>query len=280
VFLAEQLAMGEGLCLNVKKTRIQPAHEFKAHLENQLVDPDTEAEQSAIETLSHTIYFEETPSQEDIDRLRAMNLLEMLEEEIAQDDWDFGRIKSILLGLRLTSDEDAVDAVAIHLKVLLPFMKEIVLLVDQIRKEGKDISDQLEDKAKELLNSSVVDRLPLVKLWLLEFFVRGCLHISSSELNKIRFDDPITLRESLLIRGLNGEVNYFRRQKTRFDQWNRFEQPYVLLGATCLPRDEFQTWVSAIRTSMDRPLDGLFCAWVRDKQGQLEAIIARRPARA
>ena len=115
-------------------------------MDQQLLEPNAEAEQNAVEFLSHTIYFEGTPAEVDIDRLRALNLVEMLDAEIARDDWDFRRIRSILLGFRLTRDEGAVDAIAGHFDLLLPFVKEIVFLVDELRRQGKAISNQLRSR--------------------------------------------------------------------------------------------------------------------------------------
>jgi hypothetical protein len=71
-------------------------------------------------------------------------------------------------------------------------------------------------------------------------------------------------------------VNYFRKHKTRFDEKNLFEKYAFLLGATCLPKDEFETWVRAMKSSMNRPLDRMFCDWVIGKRGKLGDIVRER----
>jgi hypothetical protein len=71
-------------------------------------------------------------------------------------------------------------------------------------------------------------------------------------------------------------ANFFRRQKTRFDERNYFEKTAFILGATCLPKDEFETWVGAIRPNMNRPLERLFCDWAKTKSGKLYEILKKR----
>jgi hypothetical protein len=65
----------------------------------------------------------------------------------------------------------------------------------------------------------------------------------------------------------------------RFDEGNKFEKFPFMLGATCLPQDEFENWVGAVRPNMSRPLDRLFCDWVKSKTGKLHEILQSRSER-
>ena len=65
-------------------------------------------------------------------------------------------------------------------------------------------------------------------------------------------------RQVYLIRDLNNEVNFFRRHKAKFDERNNFEKTAFMLGATCLPKDEYENWIGAIRPNMNCPLIGYF----------------------
>jgi hypothetical protein len=49
-----------------------------------------------------------------------------------------------------------------------------------------------------------------------------------------------------------------------------------MLGATCLPKDELDAWIKAIKPNMNRPLEILFCDWLKTKSGQLEIILNQR----
>lgn len=98
----------------------------------------------------------------------------------------------------------------------------------------------------------------------------------AAELTKIVGANTLGQRQSFLIRGLNDDVNFFRRNKTRFEELNVFEKGHFMLGATCLPRDEFTNWISAVKPNLRRPLDARFCDWLKTKCGALEEIVSVR----
>ena len=100
-FLAEQLATNEGLSLNAQKTKVWTISEFQEELESQEDDVFDKAERDAIEALTQSLYFDEEPDPEEIEKIRALNLVEMLENELAHDLWDFGKIRLIFRGLDL-----------------------------------------------------------------------------------------------------------------------------------------------------------------------------------
>ncbi|MET4214878.1 hypothetical protein ABIB00_000062 [Bradyrhizobium sp. LB14.3] len=104
----------------------------------------------------------------------------------------------------------------------------------------------------------------------------GILH---GRLTKAVTGHTLTQRHSFIVRGLNGDVNFFRKNKTRFEELNGFEKHHFMIGATCLPKDEFINWIGAVKPNLDRPLDARFCDWVKTKNGELEKIVeARIPA--
>jgi hypothetical protein len=142
--------------------------------------------------------------------------------------------------------------------------------------KGKLNSIDLTKVVVEELASGAALSVPTIRVWLLELFVRGCLQMSHKGLSDLAKDETLSNRQVFIIRGLNGDVTFFRRNKARFEQTNVFEKFQFLLGATCLPEDEFRTWVSAIKTNMVRPLDALFCKWVLTKRGKLADVVHER----
>ena len=50
----------------------------------------------------------------------------------------------------------------------------------------------------------------------------------------------------LLIHGRNNK-NYFRKQKTAVDNFSPTEVPYLIWGASCLPKDEFESWIGTLK---------------------------------
>lgn len=275
-FLAEHLATTEGLSLNNQKTKVWDAKEFENALSDQQDDVFDKAGQEAIESLTHSIYFDEEPDEAEIESIRALNLVQMLEDELDQDYWDFGKIRLIFLGLRLTKNADALDLVLKRFDDLLPFVKEFVLLVDALDSAGVELNEEIQSRVIQLLEAGAAGSVPTIQVWLLELFVRGCFEIDHKTLTKVVASNTLSQRQSFLIRGLNGDVNFFRRNKTRFEELNVFEKGHFMLGATCLPRDEFTNWISAVKPNLHRPLDARFCDWAKSKRGKLPEIVSAR----
>jgi len=102
--------------LNANKTKVYSLDEFRALIKGQLGDAFGEAEREAIEALSHAVYFEEDFSDDDLTKLRALNLLEMLDGELRSEIWDFGRIKAIFRALRLAPDPESMEFITNNLE--------------------------------------------------------------------------------------------------------------------------------------------------------------------
>lgn len=274
-FLAEHLATTEGLTLNAQKTKVWSVEEFKKFLSGQEDDVFDTAQRDAIASLTQSLYYDEEPDQAEVEKISALNLVQMLEDELDEDHWDFGKIRLIFLGLRLTKNSDALELIVERFEDLLPFVKEFVLLIDALDGEGVELSDELRIKVLELLETGAARTVPTIQVWLLELFVRNCFEIEHKMLGKIS-NHTLNQRQSFIIRGLKGDVNFFRKNKTRFEEFNVFEKGHFMLGATCLPKDEFVNWISAVKPNLRRPLDARFCDWIKDKSGKLNAILDER----
>ncbi|WP_316196741.1 RNA-directed DNA polymerase [Bradyrhizobium sp. SZCCHNS3053] len=280
-FLAEHLATNEGLSLNAQKTKVWTVAEFRQVLDCQEDDVFDKAERVAIEALSQSLYFDEEPDPAEIEKIRALNLVEMLEEELANDVWDFGQIRLIFRGLRLTADVDALKVIIDRLDILLPFVKEVVLFVDALHKANEVLGDDTAKKVLKFLQAGAATSVPTIQVWLLELFVRSCFKIDHKTLARTVTGHTLTQRHSFIVRGLNDDVNFFRKNKTRFEELNGFEKHHFMIGATCLPKDEFSNWIGAVKPNLHRPLDARFCDWVKSRAGNLHAILeARVPRKA
>jgi hypothetical protein len=275
-FLADQLAASEGLSLNAQKTKLFSKEEFQTIVGEQTGDVFDEAEKNAIQDLSHAFYFDEEPDEEDLARLRALNLMEMLTTQLSNEIWDFGQIRAIFRALRLAPDVDAIEPLLENFDAFLPFVKDLVLYLDALTDQPTVNIEVLKEKVLAQITDGAAASVPAIRVWMLELFVREDLQISPAELNALRLTESIENRQMYLIKGLNEDVNFFRRHKTRFDERNSYEKSAFILGATCLPKDEFETWIGAIKPNMGRPLERLFCDWVKGKSGMLWEILDAR----
>jgi hypothetical protein len=155
-------------------------------------------------------------------------------------------------------------------------MKDLVLYLDELDRNHNVDFTALRERVMAQITHGAASSVPTIRVWLLELFVRDILRVSAKELNELQTQETLDNRQIDLVRGLNGEVNYFRRQKTRFDERNLFEKSAFMLGATCLPKDEFETWVGAVRANMNRPLEKLFCDWIKTKHNRLTSVLEAR----
>jgi hypothetical protein len=275
-FFADQLAASEGLSLNADKTRVYSASDFHSFIENQLVDAFEEGDENAMNALRDAVYFDEDISDEDVSKVLALNLLEMLEAELSSDVWDFGRIKAVFRGLRSAPDPNSIEYINNNLQSLLPFIKELVLYLHSLNDNYEINTSVLLDKIWTELNTGAAWSVPTIRVWILELFVRGVLPIEPQDLMNLRNPETLENRQMYLIRGIKKDVNYFRRQKSRFEERNNFEKWAFMIGATCLPQDEFDNWILAVRPNMVRPLDRLFFDWVKTKAGKINDILEAR----
>ncbi|WP_108461201.1 RNA-directed DNA polymerase [Devosia naphthalenivorans] len=273
---AAEVLLSEGLTLNAQKTRVVTLNQYVEYLDDEGLDAFDETQRTALEALSNSLYFEEAdePDADELASLQALNLVDLLSDLLAAESWDFGKIRSILRALRITQNAECVQFIGANLELLLPFIKDVVLLLDNLSKSGAlpaefDITPSVVGHLRVGAGRSV----PVIRAWLLELFIRRITPISAKTLGEIERVSELDGRQIILINATISNIAYFRKNKTRFDQFSMFEQYALIIGATCLPKDEYDTWVDAVRGGMLQPLDKSFCDWAKSKQGKFGLVI-------
>jgi len=230
-----------------------------------------EAQGVALERLTVEIYFDESPDEEAVAKLRDVNLVGFLAEEVSKEAWDMGRIKVLFRALRIIKPEEAKDHIRENFKDLVVFAKEVCLLMEELERDDLCCFDDLLDEVIDAILSPPASSVQAIRAWLLELFVRNVIEIPLSKLQRLSaLPSPMDKRQILLIRGQCRDTNYFRRQKTALDQLSTFEQSCLVWGASCLPGDEYETWLSNIRPSFGRPLGELFLKWAKEHKADLQ----------
>lgn len=261
-FLAEQLSTSEGLSLNSQKTRIWSKVAYLEKLDVFAGETAEEAEEGATEQLFWDAYGQEEPDEEALAELKARDLLGELDKELEQEPWNSGRIKVLLYAVRLTKPLAAAGFVRSRFADLLPFIKEVALLMRELTTSG-DASFSGEGGliVSELLGPRAM-HLPMVRAWLWYLLVNEVVAISLEEVNQLsRLDHVLDRRGEYLLRMKLKDLTFFRRQKSRIDELSPWLQPVLLYSSKCLPRDEYRTWIGNVRGRLRFPLPGLFCDW-------------------
>jgi hypothetical protein len=268
--LAEQLGINEGLSLNSAKTSVASRREYARQLERLTSDVEEEAEGVALDTLTAQLYFDEDPDEEDIEELKGLNLVELLEKEIDAENWDIGRIKVIFRALKIAKPNDAKEFIENNFGDLAVFAKEVCLLMEVLQDESPKCFDNLLDTVIEAILKAPASSVQVIRTWLLEIFVRGIIDIPLAKLKEIEnLPAIIDKRQLLLIRGRCDDKNYFRKQKTGIHKFPDLELAPLVWGASCLPKDEYKNWIDTVKPSFNKPLGGLFLRWVNANKAKL-----------
>lgn len=273
-FIAEQLGINEGLSLNVAKTEIYTRADYLKRLKRQTTDVSDEAEGAAMEALASDLYFDDEPDVEDVEKLKSMNLLGYLQEEVGKEAFDMGRIKVIFRALKIAKPDEAASYLIENFTELVVFAKEVTLLMQELESAEPGRFGSLSDEVVKAVLSPPASSIQLIRSWLLELFVRRVVPITSAQLKSLEgLTSPLDRRQLHLIRGRRGDKNFFRKNKTAFSQIPPMEQPCFIWGASCLPKDEYETLLQTVKPMMAGPLGPLFLKWAAKQREKLIATL-------
>ena len=266
-FLAQQLGINEGLSLNSSKTNVARRLLFLRNIKRMTNDVVGEAEQDALEALTAEIYFEESPDPDDIEILKGLNLLEMLNGELRKQEYDIGRIRVIFRALRIVKPAGATPFIIDNLSELVIFSKEVVLLMEALEVDNPGCFDRIAENIISEIIKPPASSVQLIRTWMLELFSRDIVAISVQQFRRIEnLPSILDKRQLHRIRGRMGNKNYFRMGKTAVRQMPTLEQTAFVTGAACLPKDEYGTWVRAVKPVFAGPTQRLFLSWVEKNQ--------------
>lgn len=269
-FLAKLLNINEGLSLNVAKTSVETRGKFQLNLVHQLMDVTDEAAGIAFGQLTTQLYFDDEPDHEELEKLKKLNLLSFLENEISKDNFDIGRIKVIFRALKLAKPQEAIGYIVENFTRLVVFSKELVLLMQVLETDSPGCFDELVDTVIESVLTPPASSVQLIKSWLLELFARGTVKLQVKDLKKLKsLNEVLDKRQTHIIHGHLANTNHFRSLKTSFGQFGTPEQICIILGASCLPKDEYTNWLVGLKPNFDFPTSKLLLDWVRSEQSEI-----------
>ncbi|WP_417624765.1 RNA-directed DNA polymerase [Paremcibacter congregatus] len=262
-FLAEHLMVNEGLALNTQKTKIMTRDEFMQGVETNCGEDNEQAENATTEMLFFAAYgHDDDLDEEAIANLQAQDLLGELEQEIAEDHWNIGKIRILLRAIKLTKSRVASDFIHDNFGILIPFAKDVVLVIEELKKDGDETFSDMADLVIDLLMSDKLRSLAATRAWLFEFFTRRVLPISRAQIRRLSVLSGTSDRRYLIqLRGMNRDVNYFRQNKTRINEMSTWDQSIFIHSARCLPTDEYHHWIRSIKTRVEFPLASEYCDW-------------------
>lgn len=269
-FLAQQLAINEGLSLNVAKTNVEPRKDYLDRLASMTSDVAEEAEGQALDALTSSLYFDDEYDPDDLEALKTLNLIEFLSMELSKESFDTGRIKVLFRALKIAQPEGISNFIIDNFEELLVFARETVLLMEVVVQSDLLAFESLKDRVIAAIQGPPASSVQTIRTWLLEIFVRGVITINASDIKKLDgLTNILDRRQLLLIRGRIGDKAFFRMKKTAVSHFSTFERFSLVWGASCLPDDEFEKWVRYVKPSMEFPLGGLYLKWTVAEKAKL-----------
>jgi len=269
-FIAKQLSINEGLSLNASKTAIFTRAQFLSRLKSSIGDVEDEAKGKALEALTNDIYFDEAVEPADIEALKALNLLGFLQDEIGKEHYDVGRIKVIFRALRIAKPAEAIDYLKSNLSELIVFAKEITLLMQGLAKDDPGCFDDISGELVKVILKPPATSVQLIRTWLMELFVRGVVQLAAAQLKRVEtLQTILDKRQTHLIRGRIGDKNFFRMNKANMGQLSAYERSAFVLGAACLPKDEFEKWLGTLKPVFSEPTGHIFLKWLQANKGKI-----------
>lgn len=272
--LAEQLGINEGLSLNTSKTVIYERAEFIAYTKGLVTDVSEEAEGEALEQLTSDLYFDDQHNPDDVEKLKSLNLLGYLQDEIGKEPYDMGRIKVIFRALKIAKPTSAISYLSTNFTELVVFAKEITLLMQALEADTPNCFDDLDAAVLDAILSPPAASVQVIRTWLLELFVRGVVPVPPLGPKRLEgLSSILDKRQLHLIRGRLRDQNFFRRHKTAFDQLPPFEQSCFVIGASCLPDDEYGKWLQTAKALFDIPTGPLLLSWAKSRRASVLAML-------
>ncbi len=261
-YLAKHLTENEGLALNNQKTRIQTWEEFLLSAGEEAADDDEDSQELATERLFWAAYGNDDVDDEALNALMLKDLRKELEELLDEPYWDMGQIRIVLHAMRLVKNADVADYVRSNLSTLVPFAKDVCLLIDEFIKDGIQGFEDLGPELTELLLSPRMQPLECARAWFLELAVRKLVQFNSSQIKQLdALTGPLDIRQLHLIRWRAGDLNFFRSRKTKIQEIQPWAQPSFIFGARCLPKDEYSHWIRGVKSRLQFPLSKEFADW-------------------
>lgn len=275
--LAQALFDRRNLKLNEQKTKILSIESYQ---EQYLSTPD-EIENNQILTsfssLLEELGIDDNPyeeidpaeiAQEDWDRLRSVNLNQLLRQELEKPEPQGYLVTFILANLAKLDDTSLIDLILEDdtIRKLFPKLRSIINYLERVGSFSEEKKEHVGARILDLMERSFVSTLEFNRMWFMHLFSR------SSEWDNIHkfehiwksFSDNSTRREILLARGRAHDIEFFRRMKGENLDTNNWIRRAFLAAVSCLPKPERKPWYKARSLRSRDILDKVVEKWAQE----------------
>jgi hypothetical protein len=279
--LAEHLMVTEGLSLNPSKTSVTDTAKLHSGADARLQDVFSSAEMHALrEYLAASYGAEEAEPEDDVPTdnpfLEGNDLLDRLDELNAKGASDFSSRRALLKVLRRFPDFDVFRLVRDHKSLAYHLPRDFCRAIQAVCLLREDIDKAaLADEVWNLLSTPPVCELAYARLWLLHLYASGSVPPHRRFVQDYPVaPSPLEERQLIFIRARLNDRPFFREHRGRLGQAGDWVKPALLIGASCLPADEYLKWIDIAVRQMQDPFARAFGDWLQERPALDEILSA------
>lgn len=274
-FLAQKLYDILNLKLNEQKTEILPRDVFR---DRYLQTPEDKEEESILDKFNNLLdeigisrnpYEEidmDSLDEEQEEKLKEVNIVNLLFDELQKDNVDFGFFRFLLNNLARFDNSDVAELILEeeHMRKLFPVLRAVVRYLERLRSLDKAQRQTVGKAILDLLQNSFVGQLPFNRAWMLSLFTKDDEWDNQDEfvsLLKKYNDNEMTTRKLYLALGRSQNIRFFREHKQLKMPLDAWARRAFIAAISCLPEDERKPWFKTRALTQRDFLDQMVEKW-------------------
>ncbi|NIJ36502.1 hypothetical protein FHR22_001151 [Sphingopyxis panaciterrae] len=278
--LAEHLMVTEGLSLNGAKTAFTSVGAMQDEAVRSLEDMSGSGDLRKMLRSIRVHYGDDLTDDDTEDDIAefpfsdANDILEKMDKLEDEYPSDISVYKAMLRAIKVMggADPDHIMKYANRFFYIIP--RDYCLAISSSSTEDDSKVNKTRMKLLSYLKTSPYCDLEICRYWILSVFIKSNFNVSEKDFRGYDFNRSISERRCHhLLKAKLGDVSYFRQRKARFNDLSDWEKPAFMMGAMVLPRDEYEKWLTGIRSFSPGPLGGLYCDWLKEKWGSLPELL-------
>lgn len=278
--LAQQLMLTEGLSLNGVKTSIYPLAQLHKEAKQRIDDVFNNPDMKKFENYLKLTY-EDDPTEDDGEDdtadlifFDADDLVDKIIELEEYGGKEISVFKALLKAVKLSGRVSVEKLIELPEDFLYVIPRDYCRAFYNLNEMDSEGAEKLRQKFLGLFDEIPFRDLPVCRYWLLDLFVRGIVPSTWDDFKNYDFTRSIPERRAeLLLRGRFNQAHWFRARKTQFASLSSWEKTAFAIGATCLPQDEYEKWVTSSKSSFPQPFQNALADWLKNSWGNLEEIL-------
>jgi hypothetical protein len=200
-------------------------------------------------------------------------LLGRLDELKRRGGSDYSSYKAILKVLRNSETFDAYRLINNHKELAYHLPRDFCRAIQAAAKMNHVDVSVLATTVWELLQTPPISELSFARLWLLNLYANGTLPPDRRlVVTPIGTPSALEERQLVFIKARLNDRAFFREQRGRLGQVGEWVKPALLIGASCLPADEYRNWIDIAVRQVADPFANAFGTWLKKGQNLPELL--------